>query len=130
MSNEKANGVRVDVMVDGDLWSKETHLAGNSEPAALVREVLMALIQRESAWRLARLHGNKITIPHDSPEQRLRTLMRELHCAIEDIRSSLASSLAETRQVLTELRREKRNRGRRQLERKISRYTLCANSCA
>ena len=45
--------------LDDDLLAKAQALAGVSEKTALIREALRALIQRESAKRLALLGGSE-----------------------------------------------------------------------
>lgn len=49
--------MRTTLALDDDLLAKATALTGVSEKTALVREALRALIQRESAKRLALLGG-------------------------------------------------------------------------
>jgi len=49
--------MRTTLALDDDLLAKAQDLTGLSEKAALVREALRALIQRESAKRLALLGG-------------------------------------------------------------------------
>jgi len=51
--------MRTTLNLDDELLSKAQTLTGLSEKAALVREALQALIQRESAKRLARLGGSE-----------------------------------------------------------------------
>lgn len=50
--------MRTTIALDDDLLAKAEALTGVSEKAALVREALRALIQRESAKRLALLGGS------------------------------------------------------------------------
>jgi Arc/MetJ family transcription regulator len=50
--------MRTTIALDDDLLAKAEALTGVSEKTALVREALRALIQRESAKRLARLGGS------------------------------------------------------------------------
>jgi Arc/MetJ family transcription regulator len=50
--------MRTTIALDDDLLAKAEALTGVSEKTALVREALRALIQRESARRLARLGGS------------------------------------------------------------------------
>ena len=50
--------MRTTIALDDDLLAKAEVLTGVSEKAALVREALRALIQRESAKRLALLGGS------------------------------------------------------------------------
>lgn len=54
--------MRTTLALDDDLLAKAQALTGLSEKAALVREALQALIQRESARRLALLGGTEPTI--------------------------------------------------------------------
>jgi len=49
--------MRTTLALDDDLLAKATALTGVAEKSALVREALRALIQRESARRLAQLGG-------------------------------------------------------------------------
>lgn len=51
--------MRTTIALDDDLLAKAEALTGLSEKAALVREALRALIQRESAKRLALLAGSE-----------------------------------------------------------------------
>ncbi len=50
--------MRTTLALDDDLLAEAQALTGVSEKAALVREALKALIERESARRLARLGGS------------------------------------------------------------------------
>lgn len=63
--------MRTTLTLDDDLLARAAELTGISEKAALVREGLTALIQRESARRLALLGGsepNLRDIPRRRPE--------------------------------------------------------------
>ena len=51
--------MRTTLTLDDDLLQQAQQLTGLSERTALVREALRALIQRESAQRLARLGGSE-----------------------------------------------------------------------
>ncbi|MCB1931791.1 type II toxin-antitoxin system VapB family antitoxin [Accumulibacter sp.] len=51
--------MRTTLALDDDLLAKAQALTGVSEKAALIREALRALIQRESAKRLALLGGSE-----------------------------------------------------------------------
>lgn len=51
--------MRTTVNLDDSLLSQAQFLSGLSERSALLREALNALIQRESARRLARLGGSE-----------------------------------------------------------------------
>ena len=50
--------MRATLALDDELLAKAQALTGVKEKSALVREVLKALIERESAPRLARLGGS------------------------------------------------------------------------
>lgn len=63
--------MRTTIALDDDLLAKAEALTGLSEKAALVREALRALIQRESAKRLALLGGSDPMlkdVPRRQPE--------------------------------------------------------------
>ena len=51
--------MRTTLALDDDLVAKGQALTGLTEKSALVREALRALIERESARRLARLGGSE-----------------------------------------------------------------------
>jgi Arc/MetJ family transcription regulator len=51
--------MRTTLALDDDLISQAQALTGLTEKSALVREALKALIERESARRLARLGGSE-----------------------------------------------------------------------
>jgi Arc/MetJ family transcription regulator len=51
--------MRTTLALDDDLLAKAEALTGMTEKTALVREALKALIERESARRLARLGGSE-----------------------------------------------------------------------
>jgi Arc/MetJ family transcription regulator len=51
--------MRTTLNIDDELLSKAQRITGVSEKTALVREGLRALIERESARRLARLGGSE-----------------------------------------------------------------------
>jgi Arc/MetJ family transcription regulator len=57
--------MRTTIALDDDLLAKAQAFTGLSEKSTLVREALKALIERESARRLARLGGSekRITVP-------------------------------------------------------------------
>lgn len=61
--------MRTTLALDDDLLAKAQALTGVREKSALVREALKALIERESARRLARLGG---TEPEIAPAPRRR----------------------------------------------------------
>ena len=51
--------MRTTLVLDDDLLAEAQRLTGTTEKTALVREALRALIERESARRLARLGGTE-----------------------------------------------------------------------
>ena len=51
--------MRTTLALDDELMDRAQALTGVREKSALVREALMALIERESARRLARLGGSE-----------------------------------------------------------------------
>jgi len=51
--------MRTTINLDDSLIEKAYHLTGVKEKSALVREGLKALVERESALRLARLGGSE-----------------------------------------------------------------------
>ena len=55
--------MRTTIAMDDDLLAKAQGLTGVREKSALVREALQALIERESARRLARLGGTDPNLP-------------------------------------------------------------------
>ena len=61
--------MRTTLALDDDLLAKAQALTGLSEKAALVREALQALIQRESARRLALLGGSEPNLENVSRRQ-------------------------------------------------------------
>ena len=62
--------MRTTVNIDDELLDEAQRITGMTEKAALVREGLRALIERESARRLARLGGSE---PHLKPVPRRQT---------------------------------------------------------
>lgn len=62
--------MRTTLALDDDLLAQAQSLTGVSEKTALIREALRALIQRESARRLALLGGSE---PHLENVPRRRT---------------------------------------------------------
>lgn len=65
--------MRTTMNIDDELLAEAQRVTGVSERAALVREGLAALIQRESARRLAKLGGTEPQlddIPRNRVEQR------------------------------------------------------------
>jgi Arc/MetJ family transcription regulator len=63
--------MRTTINIDDDLLAKATRLAGPMDRTAMVSEGLKALIERESARRLARLGGTQPTLKA-SPRRRQR----------------------------------------------------------
>lgn len=51
--------MRTTLVLDDDLLAEAQRLTGTAEKTVLVREALRALIERESARRLARLGGTE-----------------------------------------------------------------------
>ena len=51
--------MRTTVTIDDNLFEKAAHLTGATEKGAVIREGLKALIERESARRLALLGGSE-----------------------------------------------------------------------
>lgn len=51
--------MRTTLALDDDLLAEAQRLTGTTEKTALVRQALRALIERESAHRLARLGGSE-----------------------------------------------------------------------
>jgi Arc/MetJ family transcription regulator len=51
--------MRTTLALDDDLLAEAQRLTGTTEKTALVRQALRALIERESARRLARLGGSE-----------------------------------------------------------------------
>lgn len=51
--------MRTTINIDDDLYQQAAQLTGKNEKTALVREALQALIEKESANRLARLGGSE-----------------------------------------------------------------------
>ena len=62
--------MRTTIALDDDLISKAQAFTGLREKSALVREALRALIERESARRLARLGGSEPDLS-DVPRRRM-----------------------------------------------------------
>jgi len=57
--------MRISLNIDGDLLAKAQRVSGVQETTSLVREGLKALIERESARRLARLGEAYATVPEE-----------------------------------------------------------------
>lgn len=51
--------MRTTIVIDDELLAKATELSGLADRTAVIREGLKALIERESARRLARLGGSE-----------------------------------------------------------------------
>jgi len=56
---DQRNIMRTTIKIDDDLYQQAVALTGKQEKTALIREALHALIERESARRLARLGGSE-----------------------------------------------------------------------
>lgn len=54
--------MRTTIALDDELVAEAQRLTGTTEKSALVRQALRALIERESARRLARLGGTEPTL--------------------------------------------------------------------
>lgn len=65
--------MRTTIALDDQLLAKAQALTGTKEKSALLRQALQALIERESARRLARLGG---TEPDLEPAPRRRSAMQ------------------------------------------------------
>lgn len=59
LSVPEVEDMRTTLALDDDLLAEAQRLTGTSEKTALIREALKALIERESARRLARLGGSE-----------------------------------------------------------------------
>lgn len=64
--------MRTTIVLDDDLLLEAQRLTGTTEKTALVREALGALIERESARRLALLGGTEPALA-DVPRRRTRS---------------------------------------------------------
>lgn len=64
--------MRTTINLDDDLLREAQRLTGMKERTALVREALRALIERESARRLARLGGSEPDV-EAPPRRRMRS---------------------------------------------------------
>jgi Arc/MetJ family transcription regulator len=67
----EGNAMRTTLALDDELLAKAQAFTGLREKSALVREALKALIERESARRLARLGGSEPDLTM-SPRRRSR----------------------------------------------------------
>jgi Arc/MetJ family transcription regulator len=72
MSIQGAEIMRTTINIDDELLAKATKLAGPMDRTAMVSEGLKALIERESARRLARLGGTQPTLKA-APRRRPRS---------------------------------------------------------
>ena len=54
--------MRTTLTLEDDLLAQAQHISGLSERSQLIREALLALIQRESARRLAKLGGTEANL--------------------------------------------------------------------
>ena len=59
---DRVSTMRTTINIDDDLLAKAAKLAGPLDRSAVLHEGLRALIQRESARRLARLGGTQRTL--------------------------------------------------------------------
>ena len=59
MPSSRGENMRTTINIDDELLAKATKLAGPMDRTAMVSEGLRALIERESARRLARLGGTQ-----------------------------------------------------------------------
>jgi Arc/MetJ family transcription regulator len=64
--------MRTTLSLDDDLLAEAQRLTGTTEKTALVRQALVALIERESARRLARLGGSEPDLT-DIPRRQTRS---------------------------------------------------------
>jgi Arc/MetJ family transcription regulator len=69
---EEYDAMRTTIALDDDLIAKAQAYTGLTEKSAMVREALKALIERESARRLARLGGSEPDLK-DVPRRRVET---------------------------------------------------------
>jgi Arc/MetJ family transcription regulator len=65
--------MRTTLALDDALLAEAQRLTGTAEKSALVREALVALIERESARRLARLGGSDPAV-RLAPRRRAKTV--------------------------------------------------------
>ena len=61
-NQDEKDAMRTTIALDDDLVAKAKTMTGMSEKSVLIREALKALIERESARRLARLGGTEPTL--------------------------------------------------------------------
>jgi Arc/MetJ family transcription regulator len=69
MPRLEVTGMRTTLSLDDELVAEAQRLTGTTEKTALVREALRALIQRESARRLARLGATEPALA-EAPRRR------------------------------------------------------------
>ena len=69
MHSKEASAVRTTINLDDQLLAEAQHITGMKERTALIHAGLRALIERESARRLARLGGSE---PQLQPVSRRR----------------------------------------------------------
>ena len=62
--------MRTTIALDDDLVAEAQRLTHTREKSALIRQALQALIQRESARRLARLGGSEPGLSEVTPRRR------------------------------------------------------------
>ena len=70
---KEAGAMRTTLVLDDELLAKARAFTGVEEKSALVREALKALVERESARRLARLGGSEpdlVAPPRRRPQPR------------------------------------------------------------
>jgi Arc/MetJ family transcription regulator len=67
------DAMRTTISLDDELVSKAQAFTGLKEKSSLVREALKALIERESARRLARLGGSERTLKAPPRRRSART---------------------------------------------------------
>ncbi len=72
MSNLGIQNMRTTVNIDDELLARATKLAGPMDRSAMLSEGLKALIERESARRLARLGGSQPEL-EAAPRRRQRS---------------------------------------------------------
>ncbi len=54
--------MRVTINLDDELLAQAQRMSGVTEPSVLMREALLALVQRESARRLAKLGASEVQL--------------------------------------------------------------------
>jgi Arc/MetJ family transcription regulator len=76
--------MRTTINIDDELLAKATKLTGPMDRTAMVSEGLKALIERESARRLARLGGTQSKLKA-ARDKRLRAVAAALGCAFQPL---------------------------------------------